>query len=82
MDKNKEYLKQGMLQEKRRQLEALETKSERLYKDITIYLFSSDGIRGMALEFNKARQAFAELEGVISQWKATTQEIEKIEKGL
>lgn len=80
MDKSAKYLKQGMLQEKRERLVYLETKAERLYKDITIYLFSSDGIRGM--EFEKAQQAFAELEETVSAWKAAVQEIKRIEEGL
>lgn len=65
------------MEEKRKRLDQLEMKADRLVKDVNIYLFSSDGIRGM--EFEKAHQAFVELTEAIMAFRGLVKEIKKIE---
>lgn len=77
MDKHNKYLKAGLLEEKRKKADHLEMKADRLVKDVNIYLFSSDGIKGM--EFEKAHQAFVELTETIMAFRSLVKEIKKIE---
>lgn len=80
MDNRQRIFKQGLLAEKKYKLEELETRADRYRKDINIYLFSSEGIKGM--EFDKARQAWEDLTKVIDQYKVLTEEIKRIEEEL
>lgn len=78
---NKERIfKQGLLAQKREKLVELEIKADRSRKDINIYLFSHEGIKGM--EFDKARQAFEELSGAVDAYKIIKEEIRRIEDEL
>lgn len=72
--------KQGLLAEKRKKIEELEIKADRCRKDINIYLFSHEGIRGM--EFEKARQAFEDLISTVDAYKIVMAEIKRIEGEL
>ena len=80
MDHRQRLFKQGLLSEKKYKLEELETRADRYRKDINIYLFSSEGIRGM--EFDKARQAWEDLSRVMDQYKVLTEEVRRIEEEL
>ncbi len=80
MDNRQRIFKQGLLAEKKYKLEELETRADRYRKDINIYLFSSDGIKGM--EFESARQAWEDLVKVVDQYKVLTEEIRRIEEEL
>lgn len=80
MDHRQKIYKQGLLAEKKYKLEELETRADRYRKDVNIYLFSSEGIKGM--EFDKARQAWEDLVRVIDQYKIITEEIRRIEEEL
>ena len=80
MDKRDRIYKQGLLSDKRYKLSELETRADRYRKDINIYLFSSEGIKGM--EFDKARQAWEDLVRVVDQYKVITEEIRRIEDEL
>lgn len=79
MDKTK-YIKEGLLAEKKRIVGKLEIQADRCRKDINIYLFSSDGIKGM--EFEHAKQAFEELTQVVEEYRSITLEIKRIEAEL
>lgn len=72
--------KQGLLAEKREKINELEIKADRCRKDINIYLFSHEGIKGM--EFEKARQAFDDLTSTVDEYKIVMAEIERIEEEL
>jgi len=72
--------KQGLLTEKREKINELEIKADRCRKDINIYLFSHEGIKGM--EFEKARQAFEDLVSTVDQYKIVMEEIKRIEEEL
>ena len=80
MDKRDRIYKQGLLADKKYKIEELETRADRYRKDINIYLFSSEGIKGM--EFDKARQAWEDLVRVMDQYKVITEEIRRIEEEL
>ncbi len=80
MDNRHRIFKQGLLAEKKYKIEELETRADRYRKDINIYLFSSEGIKGM--EFDKARQAWEDLTKVIDQYNVLTEEIRRIEEEL
>ncbi|GAB62664.1 MAG: hypothetical protein DWB56_14835 [Candidatus Jettenia sp.] len=80
MDKNTRYIKQGLLAEKKQSMSKLEIQADRCRKDVNIYLFSSDGIKGM--EFEHAKQAFEELTQVVEEYKRVTEEIKRIENEL
>ena len=80
MDNRQRIFKQGLLAEKKYKIEELETRADRYRKDINIYLFSSEGIKGM--EFDKARQAWEDLVRVVDQYKVITEEIRRIEEEL
>lgn len=80
MDKNTRYIKEGLLAEKKRVIDKLKIKADRCRKDINIYLFSSDGIRGM--EFEQAKQAFEELTQVVEEYRKVTEEMKRIEAEL
>ncbi len=72
--------KQGLLAQKQDRLAELEIKADRCRKDINIYLFNYDGIKGM--EFDKARQAFEDLTGVVIEYQVVSEEIRKIGEDL
>ena len=80
MDKSAKYMKEGLLAARRRDLQRLEIQADRCRKDINIYLFSADGIKGM--EFEHATQAFDELKQVVEDFKKITEEIKRIEGEL
>lgn len=80
MDNRQRIFKQGLLAEKKYKIDELETRADRYRKDINIYLFSSEGIKGM--EFDKARQAWEDLTKVIDQYNVLTEEIRRIEEEL
>ena len=80
MDNRQRIFKQGLLAEKRYKLEELETRADRYRKDINIYLFSSEGIKGM--ERDKARQAWEDLTSVFDKFDIFTEEIKRIEEEL
>ena len=80
MDHRQKIFKQGLLVEKEYKLSELETRADRYRKDINIYLFSSEGIKGM--EFDKARQAWEDLVRVVDQFKVITEEIRRIEEEM
>ena len=80
MDKRDRIYKQGLLSDKRYELSELETRADRYRKDVNIYLFSSEGIKGM--EFDKASQAWEDLVRVVDQYKVITEEIRRIEEEL
>ncbi len=80
MDKNTRYIKEGLLAEKKRVIGKLEIQADRCRKDINIYLFSSDGIKGM--EFEHAKQAFEELTQVVEEYTKIMSEIKRIEAEL
>lgn len=72
--------KQGLLAEKREKIEELEIKADRCRKDVNIYLFSHEGIKGM--EFGKAHQAFDDLVQTVDEYKIIMAEIRRIENEL
>ena len=80
MDNRQRIFKQGLLAEKKYKLSELETRADRYRKDINIYLFSSEGIKGM--EFDKARQAWEDLTRVVDQYNVLVEEIKRIEEEL
>lgn len=80
MDNRQRIFKQGLLAEKKYKLSELETRADRYRKDINIYLFSSEGIKGM--EFDKARQAWEDLSCAVDQYNVLIEEIQRIEEEL
>lgn len=72
--------KQGLLAQKREKVAELEIKADRCRKDINIYLFSHEGIKGM--EFEKARQAFDDLTNTVDAYRVVMEEIKRIEEEL
>ena len=80
MDNRQRIFKQGLLAEKKYKIDELETRADRYRKDVNIYLFSSEGIKGM--EFDKARQAWEDLTKVIDQYKVLVEEIRRTEEEL
>lgn len=80
MDNRQRIFKQGLLAEKQYKLGELETRADRYRKDINIYLFSEEGIKGM--ERDKARQAWEDLSHVFDQYDVLMAEIRKIEEEL
>ncbi|GMU26434.1 MAG: hypothetical protein AMXMBFR75_33310 [Candidatus Hinthialibacteria bacterium] len=80
VDKNTRYMREGLLAERKRAIGKLEIQADRCRKDVNIYLFSSDGIKGM--EFEHAKQAFEELTQVVEEYKRVTEEIKRIEAEL
>lgn len=80
MDNRQRIFKQGLLAEKKYKLRELETRADRYRKDINIYLFSEEGIKGM--ERDKARQAWEDLLHVFDQYDVLMAEIRKIGEEL
>lgn len=80
MANREKIYRQGLLAEKREKISELEIKADRCRKDINIYLFSYEGIKGM--EFEKARQAFEDLTRVVDEYKIAMEEIRRIEEEL
>lgn len=80
MDRRDRIFRQGLLQEKRGKVEQLNIKADRCRKDINIYLFSEEGIKGM--QFEKARQAFEDLVETIDKYQILVEEIRRIEEEL
>lgn len=72
--------KQGLLSQKRERIAELEIKADRCRKDINLYLFNYDGIKGM--EFEKACQAFDDLVKTVDEYKVVMAEIKRIEEEL
>ncbi|GJQ23588.1 hypothetical protein BIY37_04710 [Candidatus Brocadia sapporoensis] len=72
--------KQGLIAHKKDRLAELEIKADRCRKDINIYLFSYEGIKGM--EFDKARQAFEDLSCAVDEYKVLREEMRRIENEL
>ena len=80
MDKRDRIYKQGLLADKKYKIEELETRADRYRKDVNIYLFSSEGIKGM--ERDKARQAWEDLVNVFDKYDVLMEEIKRIEEEL
>lgn len=79
MNRDRIY-KQGLIAHKLDRIAELEIKADRCRKDINIYLFSYEGIKGM--EFDKARQAFGDLSRAVDEYKVVREEIRRIEAEL
>ena len=80
MDNRQRIFRQGLLAEKKYKIEELETRADRYRKDVNIYLFSSEGIKGM--ERDKARQAWEDLVNVFDKYDVLMEEIKRIEEEL
>ena len=78
MDRRDRIFKQGLLVEKRDKIGQLEIKADRCRKDVNIYLFSEEGIKGM--QFEKARQAFEDLVQTVDKYRILIEEIKRIEE--
>ncbi|MDN3515350.1 MAG: hypothetical protein NG747_13260 [Candidatus Brocadia sp.] len=72
--------KQGLIAHKKDRLAELEIKADRCRKDMNIYLFSYEGIKGM--EYDKARQAFEDLSRVVDEFNVIREEVRRIEEEL
>ncbi len=73
MDRKERLMRQGLLVDRERERDAVETKIDRCVKDINYYSFPDDGIP--SIDADAALQAATELKELKDRWTALTEKI-------
>ena len=76
MGHREKLMREGLLVEKQRKRDQIETKIDRCIKDVTYYSFPSDGIR--SIKPDMVLQAATELKDLMEQWETLGDEIQKL----
>lgn len=80
MSHKEKLMRQGLLMEKQRKRDQIETKIDRCVKDLNYYSFPSDGIQ--SIETDKVLQAANELDQLKTMWRDLNKEINELNAGL
>jgi adenylosuccinate synthase len=80
MSHKEKLMRQGLLMEKQRKRDQIETKIDRCVKDLNYYSFPSDGIQ--SIETDKVLQAANELDQLKTMWRDLNGEINELNAGL
>ena len=73
MSHKEKLMRQGLLMEKQRKRDQIDTKIDRCVKDLNYYSFPSDGIQ--SIETDKVLQAANELDQLKKMWRDLNREI-------
>lgn len=80
MSHKEKLMQQGLLMEKQRKRDQIETKIDRCVKDLNYYSFPSDGIK--SIETDKVLQAANELDQLKTMWRDLNREINELNSGI
>ena len=80
MSHKEKLMQQGLLMEKQRKRDQIETKIDRCVKDLNYYSFPSDGIN--SIETDKVLQAANELDQLKTIWRDLNREINELNSGI
>jgi len=80
MSHKEKLMRQGLLMEKQRKRDQIETKIDRCVKDLNYYSFPSDGIQ--SIETDKVLQAANELDQLKKMWRDLNREINDLNSGI
>ena len=80
MSHKEKLMRQGLLIEKQRKRDQIETKIDRCVKDLNYYSFPSDGIQ--SIETDKVLQAANELDQLKKMWRDLNREINELNSGF
>jgi len=80
MSHKEKLMQQGLLMEKQRKRDQIETKIDRCVKDLNYYSFPSDGIN--SIETDKVLQAANELDQLKTMWRDLNREINELNSGI
>ena len=80
MSHKEKLMRQGLLIEKQRKRDQIETKIDRCVKDLNYYSFPSDGIQ--SIETDKVLQAANELDQLKKIWRDLNREINELNLGF
>ena len=80
MSHKEKLMRQGLLIEKQRKRDQIETKIDRCVKDLNYYSFPSDGIQ--SIETDKVLQAANELDQLKKMWRDLNREINELNLGF
>ena len=80
MSHKEKLMRQGLLMEKQRKRDQIETKIDRCVKDLNYYSFPSDGIKSIGTD--KVLQAANELDQLKTIWRDLNREINELNSGI
>jgi len=80
MSHKEKLMRQGLLLEKQRKRDQIDTKIDRCVKDLNYYSFPSDGIQ--SIETDKVLQAANELDQLKKMWRDLNREINDLNSGI
>ena len=80
MSHKEKLMRQGLLMEKQRKRDQIDTKIDRCVKDLNYYSFPSDGIQ--SIETDKVLQAANELDQLKKMWRDLNREINDLNSGI